>query len=118
MEDFWPELATSLKGRIPMGEYTFLANPSMVQGRAEGNMLTLYAESDFTRSMINKPGILSVVAQAASARLGGQMRVTVTVGQAPPVGTAPAAPAADPPAHDKLDDLLTFGQQFDNIIIK
>ena len=116
--DFWPELAASLKGRIPMGEYTFLANPAMVQGRAEGNMLTLYAESDFTRSMINKPGILSVVAQAASARLGGQMRVTVTVGQAPPAASAPAAPAADPPAHDKLDDLLAFGQQFDNIIIK
>ena len=116
--DFWPELAASLKGRIPMGEYTFLANPAMVQGRAEGNMLTLYAESDFTRSMINKPGILSVVAQAASAWLGGQMRVAVTVGQAPPAGAAPAAPAADPPAHDKLDDLLAFGQQFDNIIIK
>lgn len=116
--DFWPELAASLKGRIPMGEYTFLANSAMVQGRAEGNMLTLYAESDFTRSMINKPGILSVVAQAASARLGGQMRVTVTVGQAPPAASAPAAPAADPPAHDKLDDLLAFGQQFDNIIIK
>ena len=116
--DFWPELAASLKGRIPMGEYTFLANPAMVQGRAEGNMLTLYAESDFTRSMINKPGILSVVAQAASARLGGQMRVAVTVGQAPPTASAPAAPAADPPAHDKLDDLLAFGQQFDNIIIK
>ncbi len=116
--DFWPELAASLKGRIPMGEYTFLANPAMVQGRAEGNMLTLYAESDFTRSMINKPGILSAVAQAASARLGGQMRVAVTVGQAPPAASAPVAPAADPPAHDKLDDLLAFGQQFDNIIIK
>ena len=116
--DFWPELAASLKGRIPMGEYTFLANPAMVQGRAEGNMLTLYTDSDFTRSMINKPGILSVVAQAASARLGGQMRVTVTVGQAPPVGTAPAASPAEAPAHDKLDDLLAFGQQFDNIIIK
>ncbi|WP_294549845.1 DNA polymerase III subunit gamma/tau [uncultured Pseudoflavonifractor sp.] len=113
--DFWPELAASLKGRIPMGEYTFLANPSMVQGRAEGNMLTLYAESDFTRSMINKPGILSVVAQAASARLGCQMRVTVTVGQAPPLSPAPAQSAPD---HDKLDDLLAFGQQFDNIIIK
>ena len=116
--DFWPELAASLKGRIPMGEYTFLANPAMVQGRAEGNMLTLYAESDFTRSMINKPGILSAVAQAAFARLGGQMRVAVTVGQAPPAASAPAVPAADPPAHDKLDDLLAFGQQFDNIIIK
>ena len=83
-------------------------------------MLTLYTDSDFTRTMINKPGILSVVAQAASARLGGQMRVTVTVtvGQAPPVSAAPAAPAAAAPAHDKLDDLLAFGQQFDNIIIK
>ena len=97
-----------------MGEYTFLANPAMVQGRAENGMLTLYTDSDFTRTMINKPGILSVVAQAASARLGGQMRVTVTVGQAPPVSAAPAAA----PAHDKLDDLLAFGQQFDNIIIK
>ena len=80
-------------------------------------MLTLYAESDFTRSMINKPGILSVVAQAASARLGVPMRVTVTVGQAPPVNAA-GAPGGTAPAHDKLDDLLAFGQQFDNIVIK
>ena len=116
--DFWPELVASLKGRIPMGEYTFLANPAMVQGRAENGMLTLYTDSDFTRTMINKPGILSVVAQTASARLGGQMRVTVTVGQAPPVSAVPAAPAAAAPAHDKLDDLLAFGQRFDNIIIK
>ena len=116
--DFWPGLAASLKGRIPMGEYTFLANPAMVQGRAEGGVLTLYADCDFTRSMINKPGILNAVSQAAALLLGGQHRVAVTVGSAPPVSQA--APAAAPAGeeHDKLDDLLAFGGQFDNIIIQ
>jgi len=38
------------------------------------------------------------------------------------VGKAPVAPAAAAPAqaaeHDKLDDLLAFSRQFDNIIIQ
>ncbi|MEG1721282.1 MAG: DNA polymerase III subunit gamma/tau, partial [Pseudoflavonifractor sp.] len=85
------------------------------------NVLTLYTDSDFTRSMLNKPGVLSVVSKAAAALLNREMRTVLTVGQAPapvqPVGEAPAAAApigaAEP--HDDLDDLLAFGAQFDNI---
>ncbi|MEG1878934.1 MAG: DNA polymerase III subunit gamma/tau, partial [Pseudoflavonifractor sp.] len=117
--DFWHQLVASLKDRIPKGEYSFLANATMTQGRAEGNVLTLYTDSDFTRSMLNKPGVLSTVSKAAAALLNREMRTVLTVGQAPvqPVGEAPAAAvptgAAEP--HDDLDDLLAFGAQFDNI---
>ena len=97
-----------------MGEYTFLNNPSMVQGRLDGGILTLWVESDFVKSMVGKRSVLDVVEQAAAAMTGGPVRCVVTVGKAPPV-SAGAAPAA---AHDNLDDLLAFGQQFDNIIIK
>ena len=31
---------------------------------------------------------------------------------------APEAPVSPPAEHDRLDDLLAFGAQFDNIIIK
>lgn len=116
--DFWPALAASLKGRIPMGEYTFLSNSAMVQGREEGGLLTLYADSEFTRTMVNKPGILSAVAQAGSAQLGREMRVTVKVGQAPSAPPRPARSAAPGGEEDKLEQLLAFGQQFDNIIIQ
>ena len=113
--DFWPALVQSLRGRVPMGEYTFLNNPAMVQGRAENGVLTLYADSDFTRSMIHKPPVLEAVKAAGSALLGNVLRVEVVVGSAPA-----ASAAANPPASggDELDELLAFGQQFDNIIIK
>ena len=113
--DFWPALVQSLRGRVPMGEYTFLNNPAMVQGRAENGVLTLYADSDFTRSMIHKPPVLEAVKAAGSALLGNVFRVEVVVGSAPA-----ASAAANPPASggDELDELLAFGQQFDNIIIK
>ena len=93
-----------------MGEYSFLSNPAMVKGTIDGPLLTLWAQSDFVKSMISKPGILATVEKAAKLLPGGPYRVVVTVGTAP----APAAPA--PESHDKLDDLLALGEQFGDII--
>ena len=60
--DFWPGLAASLKGRIPMGGvYVLSQTPPWSRAGREGGVLTLYADCDFTRSMINKPGILNAV---------------------------------------------------------
>lgn len=115
--DFWPTLAAGLKGRIPMGEYTFLANPSMVQGRVGEGVLTLYVDTGFTRDMLNKPGVLNVVSQAAGAMLGGTYRTALVVGP-PPADASVPVQAVEAKAHDNLDDLLAFGRQFDNIIIK
>ena len=64
-------------------------------------MLTLWVESEFTRAMVNKPAHPQAVAQAASARLGGQMRVTGDGGPGT-AGGAPLRRPRRPPDHDKL----------------
>lgn len=118
--DFWPGLVEILRGKVPMGEYSFLSNPAMVQGREEGDVLTLYVESDFVRSMVGKPGVMGAVTEAAVRLLGAQVRTTVAVGKAPPAAAratvSPPAPAAG--ETDALDALAAFGEQFDNIIVQ
>ena len=96
-----------------MGEYSFLSNPAMVKGTADGPILILWAQSDFVKNMISKPGILAAVENAAKLLPGGPYRVVVTIGAPPaPVTAAPAG------GGDKLDELLALGEQFDNIIIE
>jgi DNA polymerase-3 subunit gamma/tau len=112
---FWPELVASLRGTIPMMEYALLSNGDLVKGDAVDGVLTLYADSDTTRTMLNKPSVTGPVAEGAQARLGTPVRVVVTVGKGP---VEQAAPSAAPKEHDKLDDLLAFGKQFGNITIK
>ncbi|MCI8539118.1 MAG: DNA polymerase III subunit gamma/tau [Oscillospiraceae bacterium] len=107
---FWPELAAALRGRIPMMEYALISNSDLVTGVAADGVLTLYADSGSTRSVLDKPSVLQPLGEAAAARLGGPVRVSVTVGKPPA--------QAEEKAHDKLDDLLAFGKQFGNITIK
>ena len=98
--DFWPGFARSLKGKIPMGEYSFLSNPVMAQGRAEGMDLILWVQSDFIKTMIDKPGVLSLVNQEVRSLMGGPGRTVVRVGEAPKVESRAEGP-------DPLDDLLS-----------
>ena len=114
---FWAPLVASLKGQVPMGEYTFLKNPDMVQGRLEGNILRLYVDSDFTREMVRKRAVTDPVLRAAPR---GTERVEVTVGKAPAQTQEHEAPQPAPGGgeEDALEDLLAFGKQFDNIVIK
>ena len=88
----------------------------MVQGRLEDGVLTLWVKDEFTKSMVGGASILAELGRLASAQTGVPARCAVKVGK------APAAPAAAAPAqaaeHDKLDDLLAFSRQFDNIIIQ
>ena len=112
--DFWPDLAAALRGSVPAGQYPFLSNPAMVRGAYENGVLTLWVKDDFTRTMLNLPAVTNPVAEAASRRFGTAVRVTLKVGT-PPQAPAPSAPEGE---HDRLDDLLAFGEQFDNIIIQ
>ena len=125
----------ALHGKVPAGEYSFLSNGKMVQGAIDGPILKLWAQNDFVRSMINKPGIVAAVAEQAKLLPGGPYRVTVVVGAAPaapvprtPASTAASVPAAAPPApaiaevaaeameDDPLDSLLAMGDEFGDII--
>ncbi len=116
--EIWPNLVAGLRGKIPMGEYTFLNNPAMVQGRLEGDTLTVWAESDFVKSMVGKPAVLEAIGAAASAVSGRAVRCTAAVGKPPAQAAGEALPAEEPEEHDRLDDLMAFGAQFDNIIIQ
>ena len=108
--DFWPRLVEALRGKIPMGEYTFLKRPGAAQGVVDGGVLTVWVESDMARSLLNKPGILANIAKEAKALLGGDYRVALTV------GVPPASQGGE--SHDKLDDLLANLSQLDNMTIQ
>ena len=110
----WPALVAGLRGKVGMAEYPFLSNPAMVQGVLEGEKLTLWADSDMTKTLLNKSTVLDLVGKAASARMGMPIHVAFQVGK-PPVSTAQAAPAQP---GDALDALIADSAAFDNIIVK
>ena len=117
---FWPSFVAGLKGRVPPTVMPYLNNPAKVRGVWRNGRLTLWVDSEFTRSMLNKPAILEGLTRSAAALFGGEPQVSVVTGEPPqeqPAGQEAAPPPAEAP-RDGLDDLLAFGERFDNIIIQ
>ena len=117
---FWPSFAAGLKGKVPPTVMPYLNNPAKVTGVWKNGQLTLWVDSEFTRSMLNKPAVLEKLTRAAADSFGGQPRVSVITGtppreETPPVREEPAP--APKPEKDPLDELLSFGG-LDNITIQ
>lgn len=122
---FWPSFAAGLKGKVSPSVMPYLNNPAKVKGVLKNGHLTLWVDSEFTRSMLNKPAILEGMAQAALAAFGEKTAVSVVVGVPPVDGGVEACTETSKPDRnqtaeqkDALDELLAFGEQFDNIIIQ
>lgn len=122
---FWPSFVAGLRGKIPPSITPYLNNPAKVTGVWKNGVLTVWTDSEFTRSMLNKPAVLTGLSQAAAAAFGGQPRVSVITGIPPEIepepvlaGKAQIQAAAHPKESDALDALLAFGEQFDNIVIQ
>lgn len=119
---FWASFAAGLRGKVPPSVMPYLNNPAKVTGVWKAGVLTLWVDTEFTRSMLNKPAVLDGLTQAAQAMFGGQPRVSVVTGKPPeseqPVSHQEMSPAGGLPPQDALDELLAFGEQYDNIIIK
>lgn len=113
VSDLWPALAASLKDKVPRNTWSFLGNPAMVRGSYASGVLTLWTDDELIKGVVGRPAVLETVSGQAQARLGAPVRVQVKVGR-PPASTAGGAPSE----HDKLDDLVAFGRQYHNIIIK
>ena len=109
---FWSSFAAGLKGAVPPSVIPYLNNSAKVTGTWKPGVLTLWVDSDFTKTMLSRPNVVSGVARAAEARFGGPARVEVKV------GTPPASGGAAAPAEDALERLLAFGEQYDNIVIQ
>lgn len=118
---FWPSFVAGLRGKVPPSVTPYLNNPAKVTGVWKNGALTLWTDSEFTRSMLNKPAVLEGLTQAAAAAFGGQPHVSVVAGTPPEEPAGPSSAAVPPPPQqggDALDELLAFGEQFDNIIIQ
>ena len=107
---FWQALVPALRDKVPRNAWSFLGNPSMVQGHLEPGVLTLWVDDELVKGVVSRPAVLEAIRVLAQARLGEAVRVQAKVGKAP-TGTSA-------PAHDNLDDLLAMGRRFDNITIK
>ena len=117
---FWAAMVQAVKGDVPPAAYSFLSNPAMVTGTVDGNVVTLWVDSEFVKNMLHKDAVTAPLLACAGTRLGcDSLRVAFVVGKPPvaPVGdTAPEASV--PPEHDRLDDILAMGQQFHDIIVE
>jgi len=111
----WPTLVAGLKGKVGFAEYPFLSNPALVQGVLEEDRLTVWADSEFTQKMIQKPAVTDLIERAASARVGKVVHVFYKVGKAPV--SKPAAVSAPAEELDALDALLADSEGFENIIV-
>ena len=105
----------------------YLNNPEKVTGTWRPGILTLWVDSDFTKSMLGKPVITDSLTIAAEGRFGAPTRIELKVGKPPkqevsqPVPQTPvstSAGAAVEISGDPLDALVAFGEQFDNIVIQ
>lgn len=116
---FWPSFVAGLRGKVPPSITPYLNNPDKVAGVWKNNVLTLWTDSEFTRSMLNKPAVLDGLTQAAAASFGVQPQVSVVTGKPPKQETGAAPQASEQEqGSDALNELLAFGEQFDNIVIQ
>ena len=125
--DFWPDFSAGLKGKVSPSVMPYLNNPEKVTGTWRPGILTLWVDSDFTKSMLGKPVITDSLTIAAESWFGAPTRIELKVGKppkqelsqpVPQMQVSTAAGSAVEVQEDPLDALLAFGQQFDNIVIQ
>ncbi len=108
----WASLINDYKGRLPAMYRAFLDS---AWGMLEGDRLTVICDSDFTKTQLHNVKVQSVLQEVTSAATGQPITVVFQVGELPreqPQGGAAV------PTHDKMDDLIGFGSQFDNFKVK
>ena len=114
----WNAVLSALKDRLSVADFVFIGNPDMVAGRVAGDTVTLWADTDFTKSLISTPELLRQVEEIAGRALGRAVHAGVKVGSPPPesASAAPSAPPS-PPASDGFEDLLDELSGLDNVTI-
>lgn len=136
---FWQPFLESIKSKIPPWVWPHISNPRKVAGVWRNGTLTLWVNDVLTRSIVNKPGVLEILAEGlAKTFRNSDPKVQVVTGappkepvplqrvtaQAAPVQTAQPVPDEEneaqgdtPEEPDMMDELLAFGQ-YDNIVIE
>ncbi len=102
---FWPDFAARLKAEAPNKSKGFI--PGTIQHQLDNDLLTLIADSSFTKTMLDIPEVLEPAVRIASAMLGRPIRVRCV---------EKSKKAASFGGRDPMADLVDFGQQHGSII--
>ncbi|MCM1149932.1 MAG: hypothetical protein NC319_07620, partial [Butyricicoccus sp.] len=104
----WDAILSALEGALSYGIYMILADADRTSGVLSGGTLTIYTEPGFTMNSINRPEILTQIAQAAGKAVGSSVRVKVAARSELP--GQPAAEVKQPEGLDKLGkfDIVSF----------
>ena len=97
---FWTDIVDAVRRELKPPASGFI---SRINGVLRGNDLILQC-SNFNYEIINKPEILSLVGQKASAKLGR------------PINVKAVDMSAKPQASKQMDQLLSFGKAHGDIV--
>lgn len=103
---FWVDLVAQIRKELKPPVLGFFATTpnAPVQGKLQGNRLQLICASSFAVDMINKPEILALVRQKASAILGIPVKIEVTDQTKSTVN------------NEQMEQLLKFGRAHSDVI--
>lgn len=107
----WNRLKEHLRTRLAVGDYSFLSNAAMAEGRLEGDRLTIWVANDFIKKQLNRPDLLAQVALSAQTLMGRTIQVKTVVGTAPEEQSVPM-----PDMDDALEAFLAQG--LDNLTVE
>ncbi len=104
-EGFWVDMVTAIRQELhPLQSSFFSASGSPVSGVISGGMLVLKCTNDYTKRMIDKPEILTLVARKAAAILGRSVNIRLVDLTAKPENSA------------GLEQLMRFGREHSDIV--
>lgn len=103
---FWTDIAAAVRKELkPPASGFFASTPNApVRGVLRGNQLILVCINKFTMDVINKPEILSLVAQKASAKLGSRISIKVTDS------------TVNNDKNEQMEQLLRFGRAHSDFV--
>ncbi|MDY3014010.1 MAG: DNA polymerase III subunit gamma/tau [Evtepia sp.] len=107
----WQDLLAHLPALPPM-VHSFLHKPESVTGTFEEKTLTIWVDSELTKSFLSRGDTPAMLEQAAQTLTGEKRRVVFQIGR-PEV-----KPETPPQQEDHFSDLMALGQKFGNIEVK
>lgn len=106
----WNSFVLRLKNKIPPSAYTFLGKASFASGNFDSQNLTIFVDSEMTKTILSKGDVLPIIGSEAALYANRPLCIQFTVGKREETFVQAT--------EDKLDDLLKLGKQFENITIK
>ena len=101
---WWRGFAENCKGQMPAMYRAFLDH---CNGTLTDGILTIFADTDMTKSRLNNDRILGILQEAGTQAAGAPVQVRLQVGQ---------GPQSSP--EERMQNLINMGSKFDSFQIK